>query len=329
MSALVGVGGVVAGLSTERPSEIVLAAQVARQFYLEGVSKVDIAERLGISRFRVARLLDSAREAGMVHIEIGLPAGSLDTGLSAELCSAFGLKYAFAFNVPDEDEAALRRRMGEVAGEVLMDIVTPADVLGMSWARSLSGLAAALTRMPPCPIVQLTGAVPPPDGRDLLHLVRGVASIGGGTAHVFYAPMILHDAETAAAVRRQVDVADAMALVPSVTIAMVAIGAWAPGLSTIFDACSPEERDALAERGVRAEMAGVFLGEDGRPVETALDSRMIVTPGPALAKIPCVIAVAYGVSKSAAVHAAISAGMVHGLVTHASLARALLALARS
>jgi DNA-binding transcriptional regulator LsrR (DeoR family) len=219
--------------------------------------------------------------------------------------------------------------MGEAAGEVLMDIITPADVLGMSWARSLSGLAAALTGMPPCPIVQLTGAVPPPDGRDLLHLVRGVASIGGGTAHVFYAPMILDDAETAAAIRRQADVADAMALVPSVTIAMVAIGAWAPGLSTIFDACSPEERDVLAQRGVRAEMAGVFLGEDGRPVETPLDSRMIVTPGPALAKIPCVIAVAYGVSKSAAVHAAISGGMVHGVVTHASLARELLRLARS
>ena len=51
-----------------------------------------IAERLGISRFRVARLLDSARDAGMVRIEIGLPGGSPDTGLSAELCSAFGLK---------------------------------------------------------------------------------------------------------------------------------------------------------------------------------------------------------------------------------------------
>jgi DNA-binding transcriptional regulator LsrR (DeoR family) len=141
--------------------------------------------------------------------------------------------------------------------------------------------------------------------------------------------MILDDPETAAAIRRQADIADAMALVPSVTIAMVAIGAWAPGLSTIFDACSPEERDAIAQLGVRAEMAGVFLGEDGRPVETALDSRMIVTPGPALAKIPCVIAVAYGVSKSAAVHAAISGGMVHGLVTHASLARELLRLARA
>jgi DNA-binding transcriptional regulator LsrR (DeoR family) len=199
----------------------------------------------------------------------------------------------------------------------------------MSWARSLSGLAAALTGMPPCPIVQLTGAVPPPDGRDLLDLVRGVARIGGGTAHVFYAPMIVDDAQTAAAIRRQADVADAMALVPSVTIAMVAIGAWEPGLSTIYDACSPGEREALARLGVCAEMAGVFLGEDGRPVETALDSRMIVTPGPVLAKIPCVIAVAYGVSKGAAIHAAISGGMVHGLVTHTSLARELLRLAGS
>src|SRR5436305_5097636 len=111
-------GGVVAGLSTDRPSEVVLAARVARQFYLEGVAKVDIAERLGISRFRVARLLDAAREAGMVRIEIGLPGGSLDTGLSAELWSVFGLRPGFAFNVPDEDYLALRRRMGEVAGEV-------------------------------------------------------------------------------------------------------------------------------------------------------------------------------------------------------------------
>src|SRR5436305_7518347 len=79
-----------AGLSADRPSEVVLAARVARQFYLDGVSKVDIADRLGISRFRVARLLDSARDAGMVRIEIGLSGGILDAGLSAELCSAFG-----------------------------------------------------------------------------------------------------------------------------------------------------------------------------------------------------------------------------------------------
>src|SRR6202046_5335114 len=277
-----------AGLSADRPSEVVLAARVARQYYLEGASKIDIADRLGISRFRVARLLHSARDAGMVRIEIGLPGGSLDAGLSAELCAAFGLRHAFVFNFPDDEQALLRRRLGEAAGQVLMDLITPGDVLGMSWSRTLSGLAAALTQIPPCPIVQLTGAVPPPDGRDLLDLVRGVARIGGGPAHVFYAPMILDDAQTAAAVRRQTDIAEAFALVPSVTLAVVAIGAWAPGLSTIYDAITPSERDTLAELGVCAELAGVFIGADGKPVETPLDSRMIVTPGPLIERIPFV-----------------------------------------
>jgi DNA-binding transcriptional regulator LsrR (DeoR family) len=265
----------------------------------------------------------------MVRIEIGLPGGTLDAALSAELCSAFGLRHAFVFNFPDDEQALLRHRLGEASGQALMDLITPGDVLGMSWSRTLSGLAAALTQIPPCPIVQLTGAVPPPDGRDLLDLVRSVARVGGGPAHVFYAPMILDDAQTAAAIRRQGDIAEAFALVPSVTIAVVAIGGWAPGLSTIYDAITPAERDALAALGVCAEVAGVFIGRDGRPVATPLDSRMIVTPGAALERIPFVLSVAWGVAKSTAVAAAIRGGLVHGLVTHTSLARALLSASPS
>jgi DNA-binding transcriptional regulator LsrR (DeoR family) len=317
-----------ASLSADRPSEVVLAARVARQFYLEGVSKVDIADRLGISRFRVARLLDSARESGLVRIEIGLPGGALDAGLSAELCSVFGLRHAFVFNFPS-DGSPLRQRLGEAAGQVLMDLITPGDVLGLTWSRTLSGLTAALTQLPPCPIVQLTGAVPPPDGRDLLELVRGVARVGGGTAHVFYAPMLVDDAATATAIRRQGDIAEAFGLIPSVTIAVVSIGAWSPGLSTIYDAVTPLERDALTTLGVRAELAGVFIGANGGPLPTPLDSRMIVTPAPLFTRIPFILGVAYDAAKSPAVLAAIRGGLVHGLVTHTELAVRLLRLANS
>jgi DNA-binding transcriptional regulator LsrR (DeoR family) len=53
---------------------------------------------------------------------------------------------------------------------------------------------------------------------------------------------------------------------------------------------------------------------------------MIVTPGPVLERIPFVLSVAYGAAKANAVCAAIRGEMVHGLVTHTSLARALLDL---
>jgi DNA-binding transcriptional regulator LsrR (DeoR family) len=46
---------------TDRPAQLILIASVARRYYLEGRSKVEIAEELGLSRFKVARLLDTAR----------------------------------------------------------------------------------------------------------------------------------------------------------------------------------------------------------------------------------------------------------------------------
>jgi DNA-binding transcriptional regulator LsrR (DeoR family) len=327
-------------LSADRPSEVVLAARVAREYYLEGASKIEIAERLGISRFRVARLLDSARESGMVRIEIGWPGRTLDPGLSAELCAAYGLAHAFVYNFPEAQDSpgaadgpasdgtvSLRRRLGEATGQVLMDLISPGDILGLAWSRTLSGLTASLTQMPPCPIVQLTGAVPPPDGRDLLELVRSVARVGGGPAHVFYAPMLVPDAATADAIRRQPDIAEAFALTPTVTTAVVSIGAWGPGMSTIYDAVTPAERSQVESLGVPGELAGVFIDGDGQPVQTPLDSRMIVTPGPLLQGIPLVLAVAFGVEKLGAVSAALRGGLVHGLVTHATLARALLDVA--
>jgi DNA-binding transcriptional regulator LsrR (DeoR family) len=51
---------------------------------------------------------------------------------------------------------------------------------------------------------------------------------------------------------------------------------------------------------------------------------MIVTPAALFTEIPFVLAVAYDAAKSHAVRAAIRGGLVHGLVTHTSLARALL-----
>ena len=65
----------------------------------------------------------------------------------------------------------------------------------------------------------------------LLHAYRTVRERGPDRRRprdVFYAPMIVDDAETAAAIRRQADVARAFAPAPSVTITMLAIGSVGP-----------------------------------------------------------------------------------------------------
>lgn len=304
--------------------ERILVARIARGYYLQDKSKSELAEELGISRFRVARLLDAARRDGVVRIEIITP-GALDTELSTRLQQRFGLRYSVVLDLSDEDPIMLRIRLGDVAAELLTEIATPADVIGLAWARSLRHLGDAITKLPPCPAVQLTGALTGPDGSDVLELVRRVARAGGGPAHVFYAPLLTDNADTARTLRSQADVAHAAALASKVTIAVVGIGAWEEGQSTIFDIVEDSEREDARAVGVRAEISGALINDRGEPVKHPLTQRIIGVTADQLGRIDTVLAVAYGAGKADAVRYAVEGGLINALVTHSTVARRLLA----
>jgi DNA-binding transcriptional regulator LsrR (DeoR family) len=69
----------------------------------------------------------------------------------------------------------------------------------------------------------------------------------------------------------------------------------------------------------------VLIDADGRPAESDLTERMIGISAAQLRAIPEVIGLAYSIARSPAVQAAIRGGFINSLVTHPSLARALVA----
>ncbi|APU16598.1 MULTISPECIES: sugar-binding transcriptional regulator [Actinoalloteichus] len=307
------------------PVELLLTTSVARRFYLESRSKVQIAEEFGISRFKVARLLDSARAAGLVRIEIGRPAG-VDPELSERLRTAFGLRTAVVSDVSGQTDPELREHVGGLAARLLGEVVEEGDVLGVAWGRSLQRMSARLTVLPRCTVVQLCGAVPQPDVEDhSLELTRRAAQAGGGTAVTFYAPLVMPDASSAAALRGHSDVARAMNRCGELTSAVVSVGGWSPGTSTVYDVLEPAERAVFAERGAVAEICGILLDAQGRPLADGLQSRAVGVTFEQLHRTPDVVALAYGAGKAAAVRSALRGGLITTLVTDAALARDLLA----
>ena len=102
------------------------------------------------------------------------------------------------------------------------------------------------------------------------------------------------------------------------------VGLWAAGQSTLYDTVKEHDRRELRRLGVCAEVSGVFLTEDGLPVRTGLTDRMIGIDAEQMGAIPEVVVIAYGIDKTPAVRAALRSGLVGGLVTHTSLAQALL-----
>jgi DNA-binding transcriptional regulator LsrR (DeoR family) len=311
------------------PSEMVLATSVARRYYLDGKSKIEIGEEFSLSRFKVARLLEVAQEQGLVRIEIGHP-GSIDIELSSRLQDAFQLRHALVIDADDTGHA-LRQRLGQAAAELLSEIVTADDVLGLAWARTVSAMATQIHRLPPVPVVQLTGALSPTtalsssiDDDNSVDVVREVARVSRGPAYLFYTPFLVPDATTAQALRRQPDVARAFSQFGSVTTAVVGIGQWGPEESTLYDAANEADRQTLRAENVCADVSGVFLSADGTPLETSLNDRMVGINARQLRSVGEVIALPYGTNKKAAVLAALRSGLVNSIVTHAGLAAALL-----
>lgn len=310
------------------PAQLVLTATVARKYYIDGRSKVEIADELGISRFKVARLLEQALSTGLVRIEIGHP-GSIDIDLSSRLRSHLGLHTAIVVDTAEEDPAVLRDLLGSAAGDLLKETVTRDDVLGLAWARAVASAVAMITSMPPVPVVQLTGSLPREDlAVTSIEIVRDIARHTGAAVSFFYAPFLLPDAATAATLRQQPDIARAMARFASVTKAVVGLGAWRQGQSTIYDAMSPVERARLDAAGVVADVSGIFLDADGVVVGREETARMICMNADQLARVAEVIAMPYGVTKAPAVLAAVSSGLVTTLVTHTEMAKALLAASK-
>lgn len=308
------------------PSGIVLAMLVARRYYLEGRTKTEIANELRLSRFKVARLLDAAHDQGLVKIEISYH-GAINVEMSAQLRDTFGMHNVVVVDTPEVPQDSLRRQLGRAAADLLSETVTQSDVLGLVWSRSVSAMAAELKQLPPIQIIQLTGVLAHsnfPDEDNSIDLVREVARIAGGSSRVFFAPFLVADPPTAQTLRRQPDVERAFSRIPSVTKAVIGLGRWSPGQSTIYDAASHSEQRALTAQGVCAEVGGVFLTADGQPVHTSLNDRMVGIDASQMQSIPEVMAIAYGVHKQPAVKAALRSGLVNSLVTETSLADALL-----
>ena len=171
--------------------------------------------------------------------------------------------------------------------------------------------------------IRLTGGEPLLR-RDVVDIVRDLARICRGPAYLYFAPFLVPDAATARALRRQPEIVRAFGKAASADVGVVGIGRWAPGLSTLYHAATPPERTALARAGVCAEMAGVCLAADGEPLHTPFNERMIAVDAEQLRAMSQRIAIPYGNDKHSAVLAALRSGLVTMLVTHSSLAEALL-----
>lgn len=308
--------------SSGSTSELIRAAAVARRYFIDRVTKQAIAEQFGISRFKVARLLDLARDAGLVQIDVRAPL-VIDVEISDQLQRTFGLKEAWVVTDTELHGRETHGRLGEVGALMLTETAKADDAIGIAWGRTMRALVDAAHGLPSCPTIQVAGGLPDDSGDGAAELVRRLAQISGGRPYLLHAPLFVADPSIAASLRAEPAIARTLDRFGDLRTVLLGVGRWDAERSAVARTLKPRDIKALDKAGTVAELCGLFLAEDGSSTLPELAERAVAISERHLRDVPDVIVVAGGREKAQAIAAVVRSGLCTRLVTDPAGASAL------
>jgi len=303
-----------------------LLAKVADLYYLREMTQQEIAERLGLSRPAVSRLLQRARAEGIVRIEVHPPEAS-HYAVERALEETFGLREAIVVSGTSESPTLTARALGRAAARYLDRILKGKERIGISWGTTLQEVVRHVRQRPlrttVVPLVGGAGQLSPHIHAN--DLARRLAEAHGGHVHLLHAPAVVASPEVLDALRSDSRIREALELARHVDVALVGIGALIPSSTLVQSGYfSPAELAALRAQGAVGDLCTRPYDLFGTPVDPSLQRRIVAVEFEDLRRIPTVVAVAGGIEKAEAILGALRGRLVDVLVTDHLAARSVL-----
>ena len=298
-------------------------ASTAWFYYIDGLTQADIAQRMLTSRATVGRLLQEARDTGIVRISID-PSTLATMGLSRTLCEKFELEDALV--VPRRSGTggtmSVNRRIAIAAAGYLERYLKPGAVIGFGWGDTVMNVLFSIRPE------SLDGVTFASVAGGIDRYSREVFAQGNGVqAHLqlIPAPLMVNTAATAEALRHDTSVTRILDLSRTAVATITGIGGTeTTGSSVRAGLYSPSTITSIAELGGAGDMLGEWFDAQGTVIPEATSDRRIGMDLNELRTMPHVIGVAAGLDKVTAIRAALNGGYLNALVTDEETAELLI-----
>lgn len=305
-------------------------AQAAWLYYVGNLSQQEVSDRLGISRFKVLRMLADARELGMVRISVEhRTSGMLE--LADRLAERFSLKEVQVAPVPvaKDDYHYARLAVGILAASYLKRIASGDQpfTIGLGWGRTLSAMADNLSGLKNrnLTFVSIMGSVTHASHTAPVDVCVRLAAQTGGRAMLMPAPFVADDAAACELIMGQRLVRETMDVARGASHTIMSVGECRDG-AILFDSglFNPAQIAELRAHDVVGDCCGVFFRQDGSIPDIPLN-RCTPCLKPNEMQDMDVSMMAAGVTKESATLGVLRAGFVDRLFIDETLAKAVLA----
>ncbi len=300
-------------------------ARAAHLYYMLGLTQADVAKRLGITRFKVHRLLAQARAQGMVRIEIDVPfAARLE--LEVALVNRFGLSAAFVCPSEDSREVTLADIIGQYAATVCAELLNDGQTIAMSWGATLRALALGMDPQAAqnLSVISMIGSLSTRSNQDKFEAASVLAERLKAECFYLPGPMFCDSIEAKKVINAQPAVQEVMNRARAADVALLSVGG--EEMNSLRDAGILVETayESAVDAGAIGNFLGRFIKADGMPADHELN-RVCIGIGPDdIGAIPERVLCAGGEDKVSALHALLRRAMATVLVTDQATATALL-----
>ena len=258
-----------------------LLVRISELYYQQNLSQQDISKITGISRPTISRLLDEAKETGVVEIIVHSPINK-NPQLSHLVRTTFGLRDAIIVAGDYEFDQSLTR-CAHCAVDFLSTVLENNMSIGISWGRALEALCDVLEPTDysdyyNVTVVQMVGCLGTGNPRvDGLELALRLSKKVHGTYSNIYAPVYVDSELVYSYLTAEPQIEATLKKAGTVDIILTGIGSLNDANGSLYKSgCyNAEERKELMRRGAVSSLLGRMFDINGNEVQ--LDSRYVIS----------------------------------------------------
>jgi lsr operon transcriptional repressor len=306
-----------------------LPTRVAWFYYMENLTQGEIAERLGLTRARVNRMLAEARESGIVQIKLNSSFASC-TALEHELKRRCGLRDAVIIPTPENPDLLLGV-LGMAAGDYLSRFLEEnrLSAIGIGWGATLRETIRHVrpAKYPELNVTSMMGGLTQGLELNTFEIAGELARRLQANCRYLAAPIYAASARSRDTILAQEVFGEVMERLARIELALLSLGDLSPRSLLIRHGLPRDVPvEELRAKGAVGDVLGQFLDSSGKPINHGINRRAIALPLGSLAEVRTVVLIAGGSNKMRIIAAALKGDFSDVLITDEKTAAGALTL---
>lgn len=298
--------------------EDILMTRIAWYYYFEGLTQQNIADMLGISRLKVNKLLEKARQNGIIKFQMNSEHIN-HIEIEKRLMDKYALKDVFV--MPSTiDNSQVNNLVAEAACMYISRRLHANSIINIGYGDTQNKLLNKLATIVEDTItyVSLTGGVN-------FYLPNSQNNIFNAKLHLLPAPLISSSEQVASAIMNESSVKDIFRMLQLADMTVVGIGSMNHSATILKNGIiNTNDYDYLRMKGAQGDILCHFIDSNGNIIDNYFEDRLISVSLEELKNLKNVIGVAGGKQKVNAIRAALNGKYLDILITDSKTAKLVL-----